>query len=166
MSETAVRVLFVCTGNICRSPTAHAVFLQRVREAGLAEYIEVDSAGTHGFHVGQAPDRRSASTAARRGYDLSDLRARQVEVADLGAFDYVLAMDEGNLAMLQALMSTGGTNAPRARIGRLLDFVEEAPGQDVPDPYYGANNGFEEVLDLVETSAERLLAHLRHQHGL
>lgn len=166
MSETAVRVLFVCTGNICRSPTAHAVFLQCVREAGLAEYIEVDSAGTHGFHVGQAPDRRSASAAARRGYDLNDLRARQVEVADLGAFDYVLAMDGGNLAMLQALMSTGGISAPRARIGRLLDFVDDAAGQDVPDPYYGAHNGFEEVLDLVETGAERLLARLRHQHGL
>lgn len=166
MSEATLRVLFVCTGNICRSPTAHAVFQQRVHEAGLAERIEVDSAGTHGFHVGQAPDRRSAEAAARRGYDLSDQRARQIEAADLGTFDYVLAMDGGNLAMLQALMSTGGISAPRARIGLLLDYVEDAAGQDVPDPYYGARNGFEEVLDLVESGAEQFLAHLRRQHGL
>lgn len=166
MSETTVRVLFVCTGNICRSPTAHAVFLQRVHEAGLAERIEVDSAGTHGFHVGQAPDRRSTEAAARRGYDLSDQRARQIEADDLSTFDYVLAMDGGNLAMLQALMSTAGISSPRARIGLLLDYVEGAVGKDVPDPYYGTRNGFEEVLDLVESGAERLLARLRQQHGL
>lgn len=166
MSESTVRVLFVCTGNICRSPTAHAVFLRRVHEAGLAERIEVDSAGTHGFHVGQAPDRRSTEAAARRGYDLTDLRARQVEAADLTTFDYVLAMDGGNLAMLQALMSTGGVSAPRARLGLLLDFVEDVAGEDVPDPYYGARNGFEEVLDLVERGAEQVLARVRQQHGL
>lgn len=166
MSETTLRVLFVCTGNICRSPTAHAVFLQRVREAGLAGRIEVDSAGTHGFHAGQAPDHRSTVAAAHRGYDLRDQRARQIEAADLSTFDYVLAMDGDNLAMLQALMSTGGVSTPRARVGLLLDYVEDVAGQDVPDPYYGARNGFEEVLDLVERGAEQLLAHVRQQHGL
>lgn len=165
MSEgrSTVRVLFVCTGNICRSPTAHAVFRERVRAAGLDHCIDVDSAGTHEYHVGQPPDRRAQEAAARRGYDLGDLRARQFEVTDLAAFDYVLAMDASNMTALEAL--AGSTAGQRAEVARLLDYVEEAAGEDVPDPYYGARNGFEEVLDLVEMGADRLLARLRGQHG-
>ncbi len=163
MSETkaAVRVLFVCTGNICRSPTAHAVFRERVRAAGLADRIDVDSAGTHGYHVGQAPDRRAREAAARRGYELGNLRARQLDPSDLLTFDYVLAMDGLNLATLEDLAFPNG----RAEIARLLDYVAEAIGQDVPDPYYGARNGFEEVLDLVESGADRLLEHVRERQG-
>ncbi|MEX2575491.1 MAG: low molecular weight protein-tyrosine-phosphatase [Halofilum sp. (in: g-proteobacteria)] len=161
-SNESVRVLFVCTGNICRSPTAHAVFRERVRAAGLAARIDVDSAGTHGYHVGQAPDRRAREAAAQRGYELGDLRARQVDPADLMTYDYVLAMDGLNLSALEAI----AVPDCRAEIARLLDYVAEAAGQDVPDPYYGARNGFEEVLDLVESGADRLLAHVRARHGL
>lgn len=163
MSDTkaTVRVLFVCTGNICRSPTAHAVFRERVRAAGLAERIDIESAGTHGYHVGQRPDPRACEAAARRGYDLGDLRARQLDPTDLLTFDYVLAMDAPNLAALEGMAFPDC----RAQVARLLDYVDEARGEDVPDPYYGARNGFEEVLDLVESGADRLLKHVRERYG-
>jgi protein-tyrosine phosphatase len=149
-------------GNICRSPTAHGVFRQRVHAAGLSHHLRAESAGTHDFHVGRAPDRRAREAARRRGYDFDDLRARQVESSDLVTFDYVLAMDRDNRLHLENLRGAGA----RARIGMFLDYVPGLAGREVPDPYYGALNGFEEVLDLVETGADALLAHLRERHGL
>lgn len=160
--ETTVRVLFVCMGNICRSPTAHAVFARRVEEAGLEGRITADSAGTHGFHVGDPPDERAQAAAAARGYDLSGQRAREVEPADLQAFDFVIAMDRANLALLESLADDRG----RAELALLLDYARGHRGGDVPDPYYGAINGFEEVLDLVEAAAEGLLEEIRRRHDL
>ncbi len=163
MSESPdVSVIFVCMGNICRSPTAHGVFRQRVTDAGLADRVLMDSAGTHDFHVGRAADRRAREAALRRGYAFDDVRARQVEPGDLARFDYVLGMDRDNLVDLQGMRGAG----TRAELALFLDYSAELAGRGVPDPYYGALNGFEEVLDLVETGADALLAHLRERHGL
>lgn len=151
------RVLFVCLGNICRSPTAEAVFREQLRREAAGLAVEVDSAGTHGYHAGEPPDARAIAAAARRGIDMSDLRARMVEPADFERFDLVLAMDEQNLRRLHRL-------APAEHRHRLRLFLEYAPGlgrRDVPDPYYGGETGFEEVLDLVEAASRGLLAALR-----
>jgi protein-tyrosine phosphatase len=149
------RVLFVCMGNICRSPTAEAVVREFAqRGAGLA--LEVDSAGTHGYHTGDAPDERSILAARRRGFDLALLRARVVEAADFERFDLVLAMDDAVLQRLREI-------APARHAERVQLFLDFAPGlgrRDVPDPYYGGASGFEEVLDLVEEGARGLLAAL------
>lgn len=157
-----VKVLFVCMGNICRSPTAHAVFRHRLREAGLEQAVAVDSAGTHDYHVGSAPDRRAQEAARGRGYELSDLRARRVESQDLLVHDYVLAMDRANLAILEPM---AGPDC-RAEIGLFLDYADGPAGRDVPDPYYGGVNGFEEVLDLIEAASDGLLGRLRARHGI
>jgi protein-tyrosine phosphatase len=149
------RVLFVCMGNICRSPTAEAVLREFARrEAGLT--IEVDSAGTHGYHRGDPPDERAIVAARRRGFDLSELRARVVEAEDFERFDLVLAMDVPVFDHLHSI-------APRQHAARVKLFLEFAPAlgrRDVPDPYYGGAAGFEEVLDLVEEGARGLLAAL------
>lgn len=147
------RVLFVCMGNICRSPTAEGVFRHLVEQRGMAETIIIDSAGTHDYHIGDAPDARSQAAAMRRGYDLSRLRARQIVRDDFAAFDHVLAMDEGNLDLLQQ-------QCPEASRGKLKLFLAYADGitlREVPDPYYGGAQGFEQVLDLVENAARGLL---------
>lgn len=149
----ATRVLFVCMGNICRSPTAEGVFRHLVEAQGLTEKIIVDSAGTHNYHVGDAPDARSQAAAERRGYDLSRLRARQVVRDDFSTFDYVLAMDEGNLGLLRQ-------QCPEANRGKLklfLAYADNVELREVPDPYYGGAQGFEQVLDLVENAARGLL---------
>lgn len=151
-----MRVLFVCTGNICRSPTAEGVFRRLVEEAGLAHAIEVDSAGTGDWHAGQPPDARSQEASLRRGIDLSAQRARPVRRDDFHAFDVILAMDRGHLRQLRRAAPPG---AP-ARIELLLDHAPEH-GRDVPDPYYGAGDGFERVLDMIEAAGGRLLATLR-----
>lgn len=143
-------------GNICRSPTAEGVFRQRVREAGLGSRIIVDSAGTGDWHVGKTPDDRACRAAASRGYDLSGLAARQVCVDDFQRFDLILAMDHDNLQRLKALRPSNGS-AELDLFLRRFDLVEEA----VPDPYYGGNDGFDHVLDLVEQGAEALLNELR-----
>lgn len=161
--QSKIAILVVCMGNICRSPTAHGVLRHRLTEAGLLDRILVESAGTHGYHVGHGPDPRAVDAARDRGYVFDDLRARQVEPADFDRFDYVLAMDRDNLAMLERLASRG---SGRARVGLFLDFSPDLAGREVPDPYYGAMNGFEEVLDLVEAGADGLLAHLRDRHGI
>jgi len=150
-------VLFVCTGNICRSPTADGVFRRLVREAGLEAEVRVDSAGTHDYHVGEPPDERAQAHALRRGYDLSALRARQVAGEDFDRFDLVLAMDRGHLRILKRL-------APPEHHHKLRLFMEYATSlrrDDVPDPYYGGSRGFEEVLDMIEDAARGLLAELR-----
>lgn len=153
----ATRVLFVCMGNICRSPTAEGVFKHLVAKHGLAERIESDSAGTHDYHIGSPPDARAQAAAARRGYDLSALRARQVTAEDFAAFDYVLAMDEVNRKALRQLCPAHY----RERVRLLLEFAPEAGRHEVPDPYYGGDQGFEEVLDLVEDAAQGLLHHIK-----
>ena len=153
------RVLFVCMGNICRSPTAHGIFRDLVREAGLDDAVEVDSAGTGAWHAGNPPDQRSMATAARRGCDISDLRARQVTVDDFDAFDHVIAMDSENMSNLRRL-------CPEGREGRLsmcLDHASEASG-DVPDPYYG-NDGFDLVYDMCDDACRGLLATIRADLG-
>jgi protein-tyrosine phosphatase len=151
-------VLFVCLGNICRSPTAHGVFAQRVSAAGLSDRIRVDSAGTGDWHVGEPPDPRTQRHARARGYELGSLRARQLHAGDFGRFDFVLAMDRANLAELERA-------CPRDFRGELGLFLAHARAADgvleVPDPYYGGAQGFETVLDLVEDAAEGLLEHIR-----
>lgn len=157
-----ISVLFVCLGNICRSPTAEVVFRQRVQAAGLADVLHIDSAGTGDWHIGKAPDPRSRAAALQRGYDLSPLRARQVGPEDFRRFDYVLAMDRNNLRDLQAMRPEDA----RGHLGLFLAFHPGAAPAEVPDPYYGGQDGFDQVLDLVEAACDGLLEHLRLQDGL
>ncbi|HIF26410.1 MAG TPA: low molecular weight phosphotyrosine protein phosphatase [Micavibrio sp.] len=154
------KLLFVCTGNICRSPTADGVFRHMVQQANLADLYVGDSAGTHGYHVGERPDLRAIQIGAKRGYSFSDLRARQLVSNDFEEFDYVLAMDAGHLRQMQRM------NAGRdhATICMFTDFLDDHDkGIDVPDPYYGDLKGFEQVLDLVEKSTAALIDHLQKQ---
>ena len=151
-------VLFVCLGNICRSPTADGVFKALVEERGLTDQIAVDSAGTAAYHIGNPPDSRSADAAQKRGYDLSPLRARQVIATDFEQFDYILAMDNENLANLQAMRPNNAT----AYLGLFLDFATVSE-DEVPDPYYGGDQGFEHVLDLVESASIGLLQHIEKE---
>jgi protein-tyrosine phosphatase len=158
----AVRVLFVCLGNICRSPTAHGVFESLVASRGLDQAIAVDSCGTGDWHVGHPPDRRAAAEALKRGYEIGHLRARQVVPADFSRFHYILAMDRTNLADLQAM-------CPPEFSGQLDLFLSYAPGvglDEVPDPYYGSDDGFSRVLNLVEEASEGLLEEIRGAHSL
>lgn len=152
-----MKVLFVCTGNICRSPTAEGVFRHMVEEAGLGRVIAADSAGTHGYHVGDPPDPRSCQAAAARGFDLSALRARKVTARDFQDFDLILAMDRGHLAHLEAMRPEGA----RAELKLYLDFHPSSRAKDVPDPYYGGPEGFARVLDMIEATSKALLAHAR-----
>jgi len=150
-------VLLVCTGNICRSPTAEGVFRKLLCESALDELVQVESAGTHGYHVGEAPDTRAQEHAQRRGYDLSGLRARQIEQGDFERFDLILAMDRGHLGILQRL-------APPQHRHKLRLFMEFAEGwnlAEVPDPYYGGDAGFEHVLDMIEAGSRGVLAAVR-----
>ncbi len=159
--STPVRVLFVCLGNICRSPTAHGVFQQWITQRGFKELIAVDSCGTGDWHIGHAPDKRSAAAALVRGYDLSALRARQVAADDFQRFDYILAMDTANLRDLQRMR-------PHDFRGELALFLDYAgiDVREVPDPYYGEADGFDHVLDLVEQASEGLLQRLIAAHRL
>jgi protein-tyrosine phosphatase len=151
-----MRVLFVCLGNICRSPTAEAVLRHKLDEAGLRDRVEVDSAGTGDWHVGKSPDSRTRQAAQLRGYDLSALRGRQVCAGDFRRFDLILAMDNSNLEHLQRLRPAGAMaelDLFLRRYGQALD--------EVPDPYYGGEEGFEQVLDLLEQACDGLLGELR-----
>lgn len=150
-----MRLLFVCLGNICRSPTAEAVFRLRAREAGLE--VEVESAGTGAWHIGAPPDERASAAGLAQGYDLSALRARQVVADDYDQFDLLLAMDHDNLETLRS-------QAPGKAHDRVRLFLSFDPGlgrESVPDPYYGGEGGFEEVLDLIEAASDGLIAHLK-----
>ncbi len=151
--KKAVSILVVCTGNICRSPTAEGVLRELARRRGLGDRVRVASRGTQDYHVGEAPDPRTVHHARGRGYDLSAQRAAQLDRGDFDAFDYILAMDRGHLRTLRAM-------APKdcaAKVGLFLDASGRWKGEDVPDPYYGGSTGFEEVLDRVEEAAERWL---------
>lgn len=154
MSET--RVLFVCMGNICRSPTAHGVFEALVKDSGVTERISVDSAGTHAYHVGEPPDLRSQATAQKNGIDLSNQRAQKVKPSDFEVFDYIIAMDSSNY---QDLLSI--TPKPlHDKVYRLMDFATLSKATDVPDPYYGGDQGFDNVFTMVSEACEGLLTHL------
>lgn len=148
-----IKVLFVCMGNICRSPTAEGVFRHRVRKAGQDERFHIDSAGTHDYHIGAEPDRRTQQAALKRGYDLSALRGRQVSRGDFEYFDLVLAMDRSNLANLHQICPPHH----RGKVHLFLEYSRNFSEREVPDPYYGGAQGFEHVLDLVEDAAEGLL---------
>ncbi|MCB1761245.1 MAG: low molecular weight phosphotyrosine protein phosphatase [Gammaproteobacteria bacterium] len=161
MLNSKVKVLFVCMGNICRSPTAHGVFERLLAEEGLQHLIEVDSAGTHAYHVGQSPDRRARESAMRRGIDLSGQRARQAVREDFGVFDYILAMDQDNFHGLLKICPPG----QEEKIHLLMDYAPEFRTREVPDPYYGGETGFEKVLDMVEAAAVGFLSELKRKHG-
>ena len=162
MSNHQIKILFVCMGNICRSPTAEGVLTNLVAQANLQTLITVDSAGTHAYHIGEAPDPRTQQAAQLRGIDLSNLKARKVIDSDFAEFDYILAMDQANLQNLQAIIP----NTASARVQLFMDYAQRWQEREVPDPYYGGAQGFERVLDMVEDAAEGLLLHLRQQHQL
>ena len=159
MSEP-VKVLFVCLGNICRSPSAEGVFRALVQSSGLASRIHIDSCGTGNWHVGKAPDSRAQAAAARRGIDISDLRARKLEAEDLDNFDYVLVMDRQNLADVKDIWHQNGGTEPVL----FLQYGSSAR-DEVPDPYYGGEEGFEQVLDLIHEAGKGLLADIRERLG-
>lgn len=152
------RVIFVCTGNICRSPTAEGIARHLIATSQLEHRIGVDSAGTHGYHSGEAPDPRTQKAALRRGYDLSALRARKVELRDYQQFDLVLALDRGHLEILRRQCP----EVYRPRLRLLMEFARTpfATGDEVPDPYYGGPKGFELVLDLCEDAVPGVIDHL------
>jgi protein-tyrosine phosphatase len=153
-------ILFVCMGNICRSPTAEGVFRHLVEQAGLNDRFEIDSAGTHAYHVNEPPDRRAQAAAERRGYLMSDIRARRVAASDFEQFDYIIAMDRDNLASL-------ADQADVQHHNKVHLFLDYASGQEVevPDPYYGGAAGFERVLDLIEQASRGLLETLQNSRG-
>jgi len=154
-----VNILFVCMGNICRSPTAEGVFRHKVIDAGLEDQIHIDSAGTIAYHIGNPPDPRAQEAALKRGIDLSTQRARKVTSHDFEEFDFVIAMDSDNYYELEAICPAGHED----RLHMFLKFAQNCRETDVPDPYYGGGNGFEVVLDLIEDASEGLLIHLQEQ---
>ncbi|MBN2647113.1 MAG: low molecular weight phosphotyrosine protein phosphatase [Thiotrichales bacterium] len=155
-----VSVLFVCLGNICRSPTAHAVFRNLVQQEGLEGEIEIDSAGTGAYHVGHSPDKRSTQVAHSRGIQMSDLTARAVDFGDFYQFDYLLAMDESNYRHLYEM----ALPEQRDKIHLFLTFSNEFTQTEVPDPYYGGPQGFEQVFDMIDSASHGLLNHLKQHH--
>ncbi|MCL2829312.1 MAG: low molecular weight phosphotyrosine protein phosphatase [Betaproteobacteria bacterium] len=148
-----IKILFVCMGNICRSPTAEGVFRHLLRQRGLEREIEVDSAGTHGYHAGEPPDARTQRAAAGRGYDLSNLRARKAAPQDLEYFDMILAMDRNNLEALRRMCPT----SHHARIEPFMQYARSFDDTEVPDPYYSLGHSFDLVLDMIEDASKGLL---------
>ena len=155
-NKEVISVLFVCMGNICRSPTAEGVFRHVVNNKNLQDDILIDSAGTHAYHIGESPDSRSQSTAKKRGVDLSSQRARKVENLDFDRFDYLIAMDKANLEDLKQQAS--GDQQPKLHL--FMDFATEWDNTEVPDPYYGGGKGFDRVFDMVQSASEGLLNHI------
>jgi len=155
----SVRVLFVCMGNICRSPTAQGLFRRLLRGEGIERLVQVDSAGTHAYHVGEPPDRRAQEAARRRGVDLSSLRARRIAPEDFAHFDYILAMDQDNYLSLLEICPPGY----EGKLQLYMDYAPELRIREVPDPYYGGPTGFERVFDLLEAASEGLLADIRRR---
>ena len=157
--QKPVKVLFVCMGNICRSPTAHGVFQSRVDAEGLGESILVDSAGTHSYHIGSPPDLRSQAVAKARGIELGDLSARRFRAEDFIEFDYLLGMDHSNLSDMLAIKPETAT----AEVGLMLTYSDKFEQQEIPDPYFG-NDGFDLVFDMIDDAARGLLRKIRAQH--
>lgn len=155
-----VSVLFVCMGNICRSPTAEGAFRHLIRQHELDKLIKTDSAGTHAYHIGERPDQRAQQTALARGLDISDLRARKVRPDDFKKFHYVIAMDNDNYQLLAEMAPEGHED----RLSLFLDFAPNLKEKEVPDPYYGGPKGFEYVFDLVEEASKGLLDEIRAKH--
>lgn len=155
------RVLLVCMGNICRSPTAEGVLRKYIKNNGLGDKVEVDSAGTHGYHVGEAPDSRTQRAASARGYNLTQVRARKVARQDLDYFDLILAMDKSNLDNLWRM----ATPEQKERIKLFMDYAKNFDDDEVPDPYYGLGHGFDLVLDMVEDAAEGLIEEIKQKIG-
>jgi protein-tyrosine phosphatase len=153
LSQRRVSVLIVCTGNICRSPTAEGVMREQARKRGLADRVRIASAGTHDYHLGDSPDPRTLEHASKRGYHLGAQRASQVKDEDFRTFDYILAMDRGHLRTLRAIAPAGS----RAKLGLFLEASGKWKDEDVPDPYYGGVEAFEQVLDMVEEASQRWL---------
>lgn len=156
--ERSVSVLFVCHGNICRSPTAEAVMRARAARAGMGERLLIDSAGTSNCHAGEGADRRSSRVAGQRGYDLSPLRARQVSDDDFRRFDLILAADRQNLSELRRRCPAEQAH----KLALMLDVLPEGQEREVPDPYYGGPSGFDHVLDLLEQACDGWIERLRH----
>ena len=157
----AYRVLLVCMGNICRSPTAEGVLRQFIKINNLGDVVEVDSAGTHGYHVGEAPDSRTQRAAAIRGYNLSQLRARKVARQDLDYFDLILAMDKSNLDNLQRMAAP----EQQEKIQLFMDYAKNFDDNEVPDPYYGLGHGFDLILDMVEDASLGLINEIKQKLG-
>ncbi|MDH5766716.1 MAG: low molecular weight phosphotyrosine protein phosphatase [Gammaproteobacteria bacterium] len=157
-----VKVLFVCMGNICRSPTSEGVFKQLVIDSGLAEKIHIDSAGTHAYHVGHPPDNRAQAAARNRNIDLSSQRARKVQSSDFHEFDYIIAMDDSNIADLEYICPED----QKEKLHLFLNFAENITAREVPDPYYGGEQGFESVLDMVEQASTGLLNSIQKKYKL
>ena len=155
-----IKVLFVCMGNICRSPMAEGVFRHMVEQEGLAHIIKTDSAGTHAYHIGERPDKRAQETSKSHGVDISDLKARKAVIKDFHQFDYILAMDSDNYELLSDLSPEGMESC----LSLFLDFAAELDKADVPDPYYGGIKGFEYVYDLVEAASTGLLEDIKNNH--
>lgn len=160
INKAKVNVLFVCMGNICRSPTAEGVFRHLVAQNDLQDIIRIDSAGTHAYHVGESPDRRAQATAQKRGIDLSGIRARRVIASDFEKFDYVLAMDRDNYMILNELCPVGYEE----RLSLFLDFASTLSIKEVPDPYYGGVKGFDVVFDMVEQASRGLLDDIQQRY--
>lgn len=147
------KVLFVCLGNICRSPTAEAVMRKKLQDKGLENWFEIDSAGTGNWHVGESPDARATQAAQVRGYDMSEIRARQITENDFKHFDLILAMDRSNISNMRRVCPSGCMS----KIGLLMDYVPHAVLDEVPDPYYGNEDGFNLVLGLLEEACDKLI---------
>jgi protein-tyrosine phosphatase len=165
MGNETIKVLFVCMGNICRSPTAHGVFQALVDKHDLGAAILVESAGTHSYHVGNPPDARSQATAGQRGVDLSGLTARRFVSADFTEFDYLLGMDNSNIADMRAIRPTIWPADASARLQLMLEYSQKFAETEVPDPYFG-EDGFELVFDMIDDAAGGLLQHLRSEHKI
>lgn len=150
-------ILFVCMGNICRSPTAEGIFRHILMEKSLTDFFDLDSAGTHAYHVDAPPDHRAQETAKSRGIDLSDLRGRKITVEDFDKFDYVLAMDKDNYAILDEMCPS----AKKEQLKLFLDFAKDVNFDEVPDPYYGGTGGFEKVFDMLEQASYGLIEHIQ-----
>ncbi len=155
------KVLFVCLGNICRSPMAEGSFRHAVEQAGLSDQFEIDSAGTSGWHIGEPPDKRATQTALQRGLDLSAQRSRKVNQSDFDDYDYIIAMDRDNYSSLMGTSLKGS----HSKIRMFLEFAQKASETEVPDPYYGGQHGFDHVLDLVEEASQGLLKHIMHDRS-
>lgn len=158
-----IKVLFVCLGNICRSPLGEGIFRHKVAQSGLAPYFEIDSAGTGDWHVGSEPHHGSQRVARDRGLDISDQRARQIRIEDLAGYDYIVAMDSQNYADILALDPAGKATA---RIVRMMDFAPQRGTPDVPDPYFGGPEGFDLVYDLLDEACEVFLGRIVAEHRI